>query len=219
MSSKKSVWYRLGYALGQAREAPAKGSRKLAGLKERASLPAEKGENSPTALDLDEILTATGVALAAKMLDRRSEGGGSGFLSMIRAALAGAGAGLLVELVRPLLSGEADIGSLDEDTPDRLLAGAVQGLVYGTLLEPWIPGPSTLKGVVYGSAEYAAMGMGGIGKMVGGHSSLGRLPGVGPLLAELDPQERAYLEHVVFGVALAVLYGSPSSNGMRDEGE
>lgn len=217
MSSKKSVWYRLGYALGQAREAPSKGSRKLAGLKERASLPAEKGEHSPTALDFDEILTAAGVALAARMLDRRAKRGG-GVLSMIRAAAAGAGAGLLVELVRPLLSGQADVGSLDEDTPDRLLAGAVQGLVYGTLLEPWIPGPSTLKGVVYGSAEYAATGMGGIGKMVGGHSSLGRIPGVGPLLADLDPHERAYVEHVVFGVALAVLYGSPSSNGMRDEG-
>lgn len=215
MSSTKSVWYRLGYALEQAREAPSKGSRKLAGLKERASLPAEKSENSPTALDMDEILTAAGVALAAKLLDRRH---GGGILSMVRAALAGAGAGLLVELVRPLLSGRADLGSLDEDTPDRLLAGAVQGLVYGTLLEPWIPGPSTLKGVVYGSAEYAATGMGGIGKMVGGHSSLGRLPGVGPLLADLDPQERAYVEHVVFGVALAVLYGSPSSNGIRDEG-
>ncbi len=220
MSSKDSPWYRLGFAFERAREAPTRGTRKLASLKERASLPSLKKDESPAALDLNEVITTAAVALAAKALDRWGPGKSGGLLSTVRAAAAGAGAAVVIELVRPLLAGEAEIGSLDDQTPDRVLAGAVQGLVYGTLLEPWIPGPPLLKGAVYGGAEYVAMDVGGISKLLGGHSAVGKLPGLGPMLTELDPQERAFVEHVLFGVALAVLYGSSrSSSGMRVDGE
>ena len=38
------------------------------------------------------------------------------------------------------------------------------------------------------------------------------------LLEDLDRHDRAYVEHVVFGMALALLYGSsPSNSGIRVE--
>jgi hypothetical protein len=62
--------------------------------------------------------------------------------------------------------------------------------------------------------------MGGLYRVLGSHAPLRRVPGLGSLLGEMDPHDRVYLEHVTFGIALALLYGpesSPRSNGMVDE--
>jgi hypothetical protein len=46
------------------------------------------------------------------------------------------------------------------------------------------------------------------------------VPVLGHLLEELDEHDRDYLEHVAFGVTLAMLYGSSrSSNGIREDEE
>jgi hypothetical protein len=38
------------------------------------------------------------------------------------------------------------------------------------------------------------------------------------MLEDIDPHDRVYVEHLAFGIALAILYGSsPSSNGMFEE--
>jgi hypothetical protein len=108
------------------------------------------------------------------------------------------------------------IGPLDKEMGDRLIAGVGQGLVYGAVVEPRVPGPSLVKGALYGTAEYAVDPVGGLSRLLGAHAPQHRLPVIGHLLKDLDPHDRAYLEHVVFGVALALLYGSsPSSNGIR----
>ncbi|MEQ9398420.1 MAG: hypothetical protein RJQ04_04570 [Longimicrobiales bacterium] len=216
MSSKKSVWYRLGYAYEQAKQAPARSSRKLASLKERATPSAPKKDALP---DLDELMASGAAALAAKALDRWRPRRSTGLVSLLRAGASGAAAALLVDLVRPLLSGQARVGDVDEETLDHLLSGAVQGLVYASVADRWIPGPPLLKGSVFGTAEYVTHAMGGVSGVLGNATVLHRLPMVGSLLKELAPEDRDYLEQVVFGVALALLYGSDSSSGIVDDSE
>ena len=119
------------------------------------------------------------------------------------------------DLVRPLLRGRVELPSLDQDTVDRILAGAAQGLLYAGVVEPRIPGPPLLKGTLYGSTEYVADPAGGLTRLLGGESPLRRIPVLGHLLENLDPHDRVYLEHVTFGIVLALLYGSsPRNNGI-----
>lgn len=222
MPHKKSLWYKVGFALEKARQAPASGGKALASLKDRTRPAEEKSsrkiqnpESWPTA---DELVASGAAALAGRVLDGwrpRSRGGAA---RLIRAGIAGATAAFVVEVVRPFLEGRIEAPTLDRELVDRLLVGAGQGLVYGGVVEPRIPGPAMVKGALYGSAEYAVDPMGGLSHLLGGHAPQGRLPVVASLLEDLDGHDRAYVEHVAFGIALAILYGSsPSSNGIRVE--
>lgn len=223
MSSKHSVWYRLGYALERTRQAPASGARKLITLKDRrpAARPAERPRRPldptgwPTA---DQLMASGAVALVAKALDAWQPRKKAGFTGLLKAGLAGAGAAVVVELVRPLLSGKAKLPEFDEQSLNRVLVGAGQGIVYGVVVEPRLPGAPILKGTLYGSAEYALDPMGGIGRLMGPHAPLRRVPVLGHLLEELDDHDRAYLEHLAFGVTLAMLYRSrPLSSGILED--
>lgn len=222
MPHKKSLWYKVGFALEKARQAPASGGKALASLKDRTRPAEEKSsrkiqnpESWPTA---DELVASGAAALAGRVLDGwrpRSRGGAA---RLIRAGIAGATAAFVVEVVRPFLEGRIEAPTLDRELVDRLLVGAGQGLVYGGVVEPRIPGPAMVKGALYGSAEYAVDPMGGLSHLLGGHAPQGRLPVVASLLEDLDGHDRTYVEHVAFGIALAILYGSsPSSNGIRVE--
>jgi hypothetical protein len=75
-----------------------------------------------------------------------------------------------------------------------------------------------LKGTLYGSTEYVADPAGGLTRLLSTRSALRRIPLVSllaRLLEDLDPHDRVYLEHVTFGIVLAILYGSsPRSNGI-----
>ncbi len=219
MSSDQSIWYRIGYALGSARAPTRNGVRKLASLAERRrSRPERSGERHPVpGGGKEDLLVSAAVAALGKVLDGWRPRRPSGVLRLLRASASGAVAALVVELLRPFLRGDPGAHSLDEDTVDRLLAGAGQGLVYGAVVEPRLFGPDLLKGAVYATAEYALHPMGGLYRILGSHAPLRRVPGVGNLLGELDPHDRAYLEHVTFGIALALLYGTEPrsrSNGI-----
>jgi hypothetical protein len=89
------------------------------------------------------------------------------------------------------------------------------------VIEPRVPGPSVLKGALFGSAEYAADAAGGLVRILGAHAPQRRLPFVGRMLEAIDPHDRVYLEHLAFGVALAILYGSsvPSNGMFADEAD
>lgn len=222
MPSDKSLWYRLGYALERARQAPAQGKRTLASLKERRSPepPEPRATNPAQWPTADELLASGAVALAAKALDAWRPRRKTGPVHLLKAGAAGAAAALLVELVRPFLAGRAELPSLDSDTAEHMLVGAGQGILYGAVVEPRVPGHSVVKGTLYGSAEYAMDPAGGLGRVMGSHTPLRRIPVLGHLLSDLDPHDRTYLEHVAFGIALAVLYGSsPASNGILSEEE
>jgi hypothetical protein len=171
-------------------------------------------------LPTEELITTAITVLAGRVLAAWRPRRRPGPIRLLRAALAGGGAALLLDLVRPLLVGRPALPVLDGETAGRLLAGVGQGLVYGTVVEPRVPGPALLKGALFGSAEYAADPAGGLGHLLGAHTPQGRLPVVSQLLDEIDVHDRAYLEHLVYGVALALLYGSSrSSNGIRPDDE
>lgn len=222
MSSKKSLWYRLGYALERTRQNPAQGVRKLASLKDRKAPDRRRDRSSSVRplLSTDDLVASGIVAVVAKTLDAWRPVKRAGLVRLLQAGAAGAGAALLVELIGPLLRREATMPVLGEDTLDRVLSGVGQGLVYGAVVEPRLPGPALAKGALYGSAEYAVVPVGGLGRMLGPHAPLRRVPVLAHLLEDMDPHHRAYLEHVAFGVTLALLYGSsPSSNGIRLDDE
>lgn len=214
MSSDKSIWYRLGHALERARHrAPSPRD-----VVPHGSDDGDAVVPRPEVPSSDELMAA-GVTL---VVDRVLGGWGRrtdpGFAQLLRAAAAGAVAALLVDLVRPLLRDDADLPSVDPDTAERMLAGLGQGLVYGGVVEPRIPGPAILKGVVFGSLEYTVHPMGGLSGILGSHTPQRKIPFFGDLLDGLDEDDWAYLEHLVFGIALALIYeSSPSSNGMRPD--
>lgn len=222
MASNKSFWYHLGHALERARHTtPARHG--VAGLEERKREGAGKVErprSRPPIAGSDELLAA-GVAL---VVDRVLAGWGRkdppGLVGLVRAGAAGAAAALLVDLLRPLIRGEARVPTIDRGTGDRMLSGAGQGLLYGAVVEPRVPGPALIKGAVYGSAEYWAEAVGGMSELLGSHAPHRHLPVLGDVLDGLADHERAFLEHLVFGIALALIYGSrSSSNGIVLEEE
>jgi hypothetical protein len=219
MPPKQSLWFRLGYALERAREGPPAAGRSLRGLAEQQTKPLKaEGESGPGPAwpSIDSIVASGASAAVAKVLNDWKPQRKASTLRLLRAGAAGAAAALLVDMLRPLIRGEPGVGPLDKETVDRLIAGIGQGLVYGAVVEPRIPGPTLVKGALYGTAEYAVDPVGGLSRLLGPHAPQHRLPVIGHLLEDLDPHDRAYAEHMVFGVALALLYGSsPSSNGIR----
>lgn len=247
MASEESFWYRVGYALERGRRPSAPREwKRLAGLAERASRARAANEHLDPHVDdgeeaarrhprrlngtsarhaaegfAFEHVVSVGIAtLAGRLLDVWRPRQRTGLRRLVWAGASGAAAALLVAALRPFLRGES-VPVFDRDTGDRVLVGLGQGLLYGAVIEPRVPGPSFLKGVLFGSAEYAAEAAGGLVGLLGAHAPQRKLPIVGRLLEEIDPHDRVYLEHLAFGVALAILYGSnESSNGIvSDEGD
>jgi len=212
MSADPSIWYRVGYALERARSSEAPSDEESRARKPRTSKGGEPAKPWPTA---DELITSGTVALVGKLLDAWRPARKTSFTRLLRAGAAGAGAALLLELVKPLLRGRAELPALDQDTGRRLLAGAGQGLLYGAVVEPRVPGPAVFKGAVFALAEYMADPAGGLSRILGAHSPQSRLPVIADMLDEIEREEREVLDHLVFAVALAVLAGeSPSANGV-----
>jgi len=218
MASEESFWYRVGYALERGRVPSAPPAwKRIAGLAERASR-AETGDLGPGEIAAEQLVSAGFAALAARILDVWQPRRRVRFTRLLRAGASGAAAALLVDAVRPFLRGELKRPVFDRATGDRVLAGLAQGLLYGAVIEPRVPGPAVLKGALFGSAEYAADAAGGLLRLLSSHAPHGRLPFVGRILEDVDPQDRVYLEHLAFGIAVAILYGSSlSSNGILSD--
>jgi hypothetical protein len=232
MVSEESFWYRVGYALERGRRPSAPREwKRLAGLAERASrvysgTPPEAPNAHPKngsaeGFAVEQLVSVGVAALAGRLLDVWRPKRRAGFKRLAWAGASGAAAALLIEAVRPFLRGESDSSAFDQDLGDRILTGLGQGLLYGAVVEPRVPGPSVLKGALFGSAEYAADAAGGLVRILGAHAPQRRLPFVGRMLEEIDPQDRVYLEHLAFGVALAILYGSnaPSNGIVSDDAD
>jgi len=222
MAGKNSIWYHIGHALERARHTePAR--RAVPGLAERKRTPDRAAKRSDDALAIpaaDELMAAGAAVVVDRVLATWSGRKAPGLTRLIRAGAAGAAAALLVDLVRPLVTGARGRRILDEGTIDRMLAGAGQGLVYGSIVEPRLPGHAIVKGAAYGSAEYWADPVGGLSGLLGGHAPQRHLPVIGDIMESLEDHERAYLEHLVFGIALALLYESrSSSNGILPDDE
>lgn len=229
MASETSFWYRVGHAIESARLSTSQIGRKLPGLGDRtraaparstALVDAKGGAEAvedarEDASPFDDLVWTAVAALAARMLDAWRPSRRAGVGGLLKAGAAGAAAALVLELLKPLLSNGRELPALDRDTGERILAGVGQGLLYGAVVEPRVPGPALVKGALFGSAEYAANPTGGLAALLGQHAPLARVPLVSDLFEGLERQERVYAEHLVFGVTLALLYGSSrSSNGI-----
>jgi len=224
MASTNNIWFQIGHAIERARHGvPAKGT-SVASLRDRlAQREEERAQERQTRSPVptsDDLMTAGVAMIVDRVLGSWGRRAEPGFTRLLRATASGAAAALIVDLVRPLLRGEPGLPVLDRDTADRIIAGAGQGLVYGAVVEPRVPGPSLAKGVLFGSAEYMADPLGGVSGLLGPHAPQNRLPVVGDVLDRLDDHEQAWLEHVAFGIALAVIYeSSDSSNGILNDEE
>jgi hypothetical protein len=220
MAGTKSIWYQIGHALERARQTPPDRPG-VRGLAERVKAPpAKQTEGRNPVPSTDELMAAGAAVVVDRVLATWTGRRAPGFTRLLRAGAAGAAAALLTELVRPLVTGRMERPVIDADTADRLLAGAGQGLVYGSIVEPRLPGHAIVKGAVYGSAEYWSDPMGGLSGLLGGHAPQRHLPVLGDVMDALDARERAYLEHLVFGIALALIYESRSeSRGIEAEEE
>jgi hypothetical protein len=213
MPKNQDVWYRVGYALestrrgipaarggshrkpAPAREVPA---RVLEGVARRvlADLPPEV---------METIFTVGAGTVLTRVLSLWPGRGRPGLFRLLRAGASGAAAALLAELIRPVLTGKKTGKALEEELTDILLSGAGRGLLYAALVEPRIPGPPALQGSVYGALEYALTPWGGLEDLAGSAVPYRRIPGLSVLLRGRG-EEEALLEHLAFGVALAILY-------------
>jgi hypothetical protein len=209
MSNKNDLWYRMGFALETARlrlpEAPA-----IAGkLLKHAGKKPKKGKSTPldeaTQKLLDAVLTVgAGTALTRALAfwpGRRRPG----LFGLGRAGAAGAAAAFLAELLRPALAGDKPARTQEDDLTDLLLSGVGRGLIYAAIIEPRIPGPFYLTGSVYGALEWALTPWGGLEEVAGPAAPHQKIPVLSTLLQRRKEDEEL-LEHLAFGIALALLY-------------
>lgn len=196
MQKKADIWYRVGYALETAKsrmpKTKAEGGKKLA-----------KKDDSGQKV-LDALLTVGAGSVIARGLSLWPGRRRPGVFSLFRAGAAGAAAAFLSELIRPALTGSVPKESIEDELTDILLSGAGRGLLYGAVVEPRIPGPALLRGTAYAALEYALVPWGGLQELTGSAAPHRRIPVLSVLLQPRDPDEQ-FLEHLVFGIALALL--------------
>lgn len=197
MQKKENLWYQVGYALETVRN--------------RLPVSKDPSGNKPTPAEdashkiLDALLTVGAGSVIARVLSLWPSRPGPGIVRLLRAGAAGAAANLLGELVRPALTGKKPDSAVEEKLTDILFTGAGRGLLYASLVEPRIPGPPLLQGAAYGSLEYALTPWGGLGELAGSNAPQGKIPALAILLEDRGADEQL-IEHVAFGIALALLY-------------
>lgn len=225
------LWYQLGFALEKARREPTRERLRDLGRKLTAFRSGHQGDGSPAGTEQsgagvpksqtpaggdgspgskvdawDGLAATAGGALVAAVLKGWPARHDPGAATVARAAAAGAAAAVLVELGRRVLLDGPAIRI--EDLPRRLLSGATRGLVFGAVGEPRLPGPSLLRGVAWGGAEFLVSPLGGLPRFLLRHTPYGRIPLVQGALRHEDDGDGDLLEHLVFGIALALLAGS-----------
>jgi hypothetical protein len=86
-----------------------------------------------------------------------------------------------------------------------LLSGAGRGLLYAAIVEPRVPGHPILRGTTYSALEYALTPWGGLEGLTGTAAPHRKIPVLSVLLQNRGEEEQ-FLEHLAFGIALALLY-------------
>jgi len=131
---------------------------------------------------MDALLTVGAGSVLTRTLSFLPSKGGPSLFRLFRGGIAGSVAAFLAELARP-----------------------GRGLLYAALVEPRVPGPPILQGAMYGGLEYALMPWGGLGELAGSRAPQGKIPALAVLLKDRGADEKL-IEHIAFGVALALLY-------------
>jgi hypothetical protein len=223
MPKNEELWYRIGYALETARQRipdalPLEAGTRKGEAKGRAPLPAagekiasvlRKAQGQPmdaaSGKILDAFLTVGAGTVLTRLLSLWPGRRRPGLFRLLKAGAAGAAASFLAELVRPVLTGEKSPGTLEEELTDILLSGAGRGLLYAAIVEPRMPGPAILRGTTYGALEFALTPWGGLEELAGAAAPHRKVPVLSVLLQNRGEEEQ-FLEHLAFGIALALLY-------------
>lgn len=225
MHSNDTLWYRLGYTLERARgSAPdlpsllRQGAPDSAGRDNPRDNPGDGADDGKDGMAVGALVLGGAGALASRLLRAWPRRHAPGVLGLAAAGASGAAAGLLVELVGPLLRGEAAPAADDDELAASVLSGTGRGLAYGAVAEPRLPGPAVLRGFLYGTLEYAIAPWGGLPGLLGSASPHRKLPVVSRLLEPGEDDEADYLDFVIFGLALGLLYGTfVEKRGTSDE--
>ena len=230
MVDQDNVWFRLGYTLERSRERVPRAdrlrtleerqtTRKVGANRTRRPEPGARLGASPTGEPWDALVAVGATALLGRVLEAMPRRRKPGLLRLLRAGAAGVGAALLSELLRSLRSGGLPF-PIAQLVQNASLTGGARGLVYGALVEPRIPGPPVVRGVAYGSLEYLVSPWGGLTKLVGARAPHRRIPFLADLLDDVGPNDDSLLDHVLFGIVLATLYGAgPATPYENAEGE
>lgn len=200
MSKQKNedLWYRIGYALETARNRLPTSPSELRGKK-----PAVGDE--ATRKVLDALFTVGAGSVLTRLLAFWPGRRKPGLFALARAGAAGAAAALLAELIRPAVAGKIAEHPLEDELTDILLAGAGRGLMYAAIVQPRVPGSPVIQGTAYGILEYALTPWGGLEELAGPAAPHKRIPALAILLRGKGEEEEL-LQHLAFGVALALLY-------------
>jgi hypothetical protein len=174
---------------------------------------------SPTGEPWEDVISAVGAAVVGRLLDALPRKRRLGPIRLLHAAAAGAGAALVRELLRPVVSGAAADRPLAERARGAAITGSARGLLYGALVEPRLPGPPLVRGAVYGLVEHLVSPMGGLLTLAGPRAPHRSLPFVSALFEELEQADDTLLEHILFGVGLAALYGARPADAEEDDAE
>lgn len=203
-----SPWYVLGRALGSA-----------GGLLRSLESNPSDGEEDPepgeggggtgaSASDLPSPVSGTlagaGGAILLTALERWLGKRRPPFRRLLRGAVAGAGAAGIATAFRALVDRDDEV-----DLVDELLAGAGKGVIYASLLEPFMPGPPVMRGSLAGSLDYLVSPAGGVFSHLQSLSPARKLPVVSVLLEAGDAEDDPYLAFLLYGAALGILYGDP----------
>ncbi len=201
MPNNESLWYRVGYAIETVRDRLPPPNREGGGKRP----PTQNLSHDVSHKVMDALLAVGAGSIFTRVFSILPSRRKPGLFRLLRAGTAGAAAAFLAELVRPALTGRVPHAPMEEALTDILLTGAGRGLLYAALVEPRIPAPALLQGVAYGSLEYALTPWGGLGEVAGSKAPQGKIPALSLLLKDRGTDEQL-VEHVAFGVALALLY-------------
>jgi hypothetical protein len=163
------------------------------------------------------VIAAAAAALAGRFLDSLPRKRRPGLLGLLRAGAAGAAAALLRELVRPMIAGTPRDQPFAEAARGAALAGAARGLLYAGLIDPRVPGPPIVRGAAYGLVEHLVSPWGGLTAIAGPRAPHRTIPFLADLFDDFEPSDDTLVDHLVFGIALAAVYGAWSGDDEMEE--
>lgn len=203
-TSSDTRWYDLGHALERARRYPTR--ERLDDLVERLmSFGPNTDSKSTTGFDL--LIDGGASVVAGKLLGALPSQERPSVGRVVQGAALGAAATLVRELAAPLLQGRLEAPALDEGLTERLISGASRGAIYAGVIDPLVPGPPALRGALFATVEYLLAPRGGLSTVAGKIAPWRRIPGAHALLKESKAGELTLVDHLVFGLALAMMLG------------
>ena len=222
MSDSETRWYDLGYALEKARQTPSRtrldslvdrlmsfrggatASNGDGGENDGAGTPAESRDGGAV---FDALVGGSAAAVASQLLRIVPKHAHPSVMRVARGAAAGAAATFARELAGPLLRGRLAAPELSDGLPERLASGAARGALFAAVIDPRLPGPVALRAALYATVEYLLAPNGGLGRMVGSVAPWRIIPGADAVVKKLESGEETIIDHLVFGLALALMLG------------